>query len=90
MLMKDRRGRAFALFNIKYLFLVAMFIFQIGNILCGAANSIGILVAGQIVCGLGGAGLYMGTINILSRLTTVQERPIYLGFTGISWGIGTM
>jgi MFS family permease len=34
--------------------------------------------------------MYLGTLTLLSVTTTVQERPTYIGATGISWGLGTV
>jgi hypothetical protein len=35
-------------------------------------------------------GIYLGTMNMVSALTKETERPMYLGFVGLTWGIGTM
>lgn len=32
----------------------------------------------------------MGAINILSVTTTNSERPMYISFTGLTWGVGTV
>ena len=48
------------------------------------------LIVGRTICGLGGNGIYIGTINIVSALTTIHERPLYLSFAGVTWGIGTL
>lgn len=39
---------------------------------------------------MGGSGIYIGTINILSSLTSVSERPLYLSFVGMAWSLGTV
>jgi MFS family permease len=31
-----------------------------------------------------------GVLTLLSALTSIQERPLYIGFTGLIWGIGTV
>ena len=48
------------------------------------------LIVARAICGIGGMGLYLGTLNMVSALTTEAERPIYLGFVGLTWGIGTV
>ena len=48
------------------------------------------LIVGRAICGLGGAGMYTGVLTLLSVTTTEHERPTYIGFTGITWGLGTV
>ncbi|KAI1147628.1 major facilitator superfamily-domain-containing protein [Nemania diffusa] len=83
-------GQLFSHFDGKPLFLVGLIIFEAGSALCGAAPSLNALIGGRAVCGIGGMGIYLGTLNMVSALTTEQERPMYLGFVGLTWGIGTI
>lgn len=39
---------------------------------------------------MGGIGVYVGVMMVLSVLTTIQERPNYMGMIGLVWGIGTV
>lgn len=48
------------------------------------------LIVGRTICGLGGAGMYLGVMTILSMLTSPKERPMYLGLVGLVWGVGTV
>lgn len=45
---------------------------------------------GRAIAGIGGCGMYMGLLTLLSVTTTNAERPRYLSLTGIVWGIGTV
>lgn len=82
-------GRLYTLFDAKILYLVGLFLFQAGSALCGAAPTMNILIVGRTLCGAGGAGLYIGVLSLLSAFTTRRERPMYIGMTGIVWGLGT-
>lgn len=84
------RGKIYEEYNNKYLFLVAVFIFEIGSAVCGSAPSLNVLIVGRAICGLGGPGLYLGTITILTALTRVAERPLYMSFVGATWASGTV
>jgi hypothetical protein len=33
-------------------------------------------------------GMYLGLLNILSLNTTIQQRPLYIAVTGLTWGLG--
>jgi MFS family permease len=49
-----------------------------------------VLIFGRALAGLGGAGLYVGVITLLSALTTPIERPLYVASTGLTWGTGSV
>lgn len=77
-------------FDNKTLFIVGVILFDIGSAVCGAAPSMNALIVGRIVCGLGGANLYIGAMNLISVLTSEAERPLYLSMVGLAWGVGTV
>jgi MFS family permease len=85
-----RRGKLYGKFNGKTLFLTAVFIFEVGSAVCGAAPDIDTEIIGRAICGAGGIGIYMGALNILAVTTTKNERPIYISLMGICWGAGTV
>lgn len=77
-------------FDAKLLYLFTVFLFEVGSAICGAANSMDLLIFGRALCGLGGVGLYAGVMTLLSVTTTEHERPMYIGLTGLTWGLGTV
>ena len=80
----------YAQFDAKILYLINVFLFEAGSAICGASNTMNVLIFGRALCGLGGVGMYCGVMTLLSVTTTETERPLYLGFTGLSWGLGTV
>ena len=72
------------------LYLLNVFLFEAGSAICGAANTMDVLIFGRAICGLGGVGMYAGVMTLLSITTTEHERPIYIGLTGVTWGLGTV
>lgn len=53
-------GRAFALFDVKWLTVSFIAIFEIGSAVCGAAPNSNALIVGRVIAGIGGAGMYIG------------------------------
>ena len=53
-------GKAYAIFDTKWLFLACLTMFAAGSALCGAAPSINAVVVGRVWAGAGGAGMYLG------------------------------
>lgn len=82
-------GRLYTLFDGKILYIVGVFLFEAGSALCGAAPTMNVLIVGRTLCGAGGAGMYIGVLSLLSAFTTARERPMYIGMTGLVWGLGT-
>ncbi|KAL8908282.1 MAG: hypothetical protein Q9207_000904 [Kuettlingeria erythrocarpa] len=83
-------GKIYAQFDAKYLYLLCVFLFEVGSALCGAAPTMDALIIGRAISGVGGAGMYLGVMTLLSVTTTEHERPTYIGFTGLTWGAGTV
>ncbi|KAH6692867.1 major facilitator superfamily domain-containing protein [Leptodontidium sp. MPI-SDFR-AT-0119] len=81
-------GKLYTLFPAKHLYLAFLVLFTIGSGLCGAAQSMDMLIIGRVVAGAGGIGLYTGIIVVLSSITTAEERPAYVGLVGICWSLG--
>ncbi|KAF1999295.1 MFS general substrate transporter [Amniculicola lignicola CBS 123094] len=83
-------GKLFGDFDGKILFVVAFILFEAGSAVCGAAPSMNALIIGRAICGVGGAGIYIGAMNLLSNMTSEQERPGILSLVGLMWGLGTV
>jgi len=84
------RGKMFAQFDAKILYLINVFLFEAGSAICAASNTMNVLIFGRALCGFGGVGMYCGVMTLLSVTTTEHERPMYIGLTGITWGLGTV
>ncbi|AEO62440.1 uncharacterized protein THITE_2037905 [Thermothielavioides terrestris NRRL 8126] len=83
-------GFLFTAFNMKWLYVAGIVLFQAGSALCGAAPSMGALVVGRVLAGVGGTGIYLGGLNHFSAMTTRRERSVYLTGTGFVWGVGAI
>ncbi|KAG8533219.1 uncharacterized protein KY384_002002 [Bacidia gigantensis] len=83
-------GKMYAQFDAKILYLITVFLFEAGSAICGAANLMDVLIFGRALCGFGGVGMYAGVMTLLSVTTTEHERPMYIGLTGVTWGLGTV
>jgi MFS family permease len=53
-------GWCYALFEIKYLMISSVLLFEIGNAVCGAAPTMNGMIVGRVIAGSGGAGMYLG------------------------------
>ena len=83
-------GKLYGLFDAKWLYITSSALFNIGSALCGAAPNMDALIVGRVLAGMGGNGMYLGVMTLLSVNTSDRERPGYLSFVGLVWGIGTV
>ncbi|KAH8693742.1 efflux pump antibiotic resistance protein [Talaromyces proteolyticus] len=83
-------GKAYKLFSIKRVFLLANAISIAGSLLCGAAATSTMLIAGRAVAGLGSAGLLSGCFVILVQSTPLRRRPMFTGVMGAIEGLATL
>jgi MFS family permease len=75
-------GRVFWLFSVKTAFLMAMFVFLLGSLLCGVAHSSMALIMGRAVAGLGSAGVLTGCFVIVAKAVPLRLRPVFMSVVG--------
>lgn len=83
-------GKAYRLFSIKRVFLLANFISIGGSLLCGVASTSTMLIVGRAVAGLGAAGLLSGCFVILVQSTETRKRPMFTGLLSAIEGLATL
>jgi MFS family permease len=83
-------GKIFGQFNSKWTYILCVLLFELGSAICGAAPSMDALIIGRAICGVAGSGMYVGVMTLLATTTTIHERPMYIGGTGLTWGLGTV
>ena len=83
-------GRLYSIFNIKWTFLLALFIFELGSLICGVAPNSKALIVGRAIAGLGSAGLFSGSMIILAFSTPLEKRPLYTSLITAIYGIASV
>lgn len=61
----------------------AVFIFEVGSILCGAAPTMVVLILGRAIAGLGAAGIFTSAMLIIAEMTSLHNRAQYFGLFGV-------
>jgi MFS family permease len=67
-------GQLFQTFNIKWMYIAGVVIFEAGSALCGAAPSMTILILGRVIGGIGSTFIYTGSIVLITVNTNESER----------------
>ncbi|KAK4516698.1 uncharacterized protein ATC70_011676 [Mucor velutinosus] len=81
-------GRCADMFGRRICFLFATASYLIGAVLCGAAQSMVMLIVARALCGLG-----IGAFDTLMKIVVADHIPVryigmYQSMLGISWGLG--
>ncbi|KAI9650269.1 MFS sugar transporter [Ciborinia camelliae] len=83
-------GKFYSYFSIKWVYLIAIGIFELGSLICGIApNSISLIV-GRAIAGLGSAGIFSGALIIVAYSVPLVKRPVYTGLIGAMYGIASV
>ena len=83
-------GRAYGIFNIRWLYAGTVLLFEIGSAICGAANNMNALIFGRVIAGIGGSGMYSGCLNYIGLATAPREQHLYVALVGVVWAVGTV
>lgn len=83
-------GKFYIYFDLKTYFLVAMFIFELGSLICAVAPGSTTLIVGRAIAGVGGAGIASGAFTIIGFIAPPEKRPPLLGVTGATYGIAAV
>ncbi|KAF2119283.1 DNA repair protein RAD50 [Lophiotrema nucula] len=83
-------GKAYKFFDMKYVFLSSIFLFEVGSLLCGVAPNSNTLVAGRAVTGVGAAGVMGGAYSIVAYAVPPHKRPLLTALMGATFGIASV
>lgn len=82
-------GTTSDIFGRKWPILIALFIFLLGSILCATAQTITALIGARVVQGIGAGGMIQLVQVILSDISTMSERGLYMAIAAFAWSLGT-
>lgn len=83
-------GSIYRMFSVKWTYLAAVFIFEVGSLVCAVAPSSNAFIVGRALAGVGTAGLFSGGVVILSYTLPLRQRPMAFGLIGAMWGIASV
>lgn len=83
-------GKFYTFYSIKWVFLTAIGIFEVGSVVCGAAPNSNALIVGRAIAGLGCAGIFSGALIIVAHAVPLRQRPAYTGLIGAMYGVASV
>lgn len=83
-------GKLYTFYSIKWIYLGALGIFELGSLVCGVTpTSVGLII-GRAIAGVGSGGLFSGAILIIAKSVPLSKRPVYIGMMGAMFGIASV
>ncbi|EGE77149.2 major facilitator superfamily transporter [Blastomyces dermatitidis ATCC 18188] len=83
-------GKFYSFYPVKWVFLTAILIFEIGSVVCGAAPNSEALIVGRAIAGIGSAGIFSGAMIIITYSVALEKRPMYNGVLSSMYGIASV
>jgi len=83
-------GKLYSHFSVKWVFLTALAIFELGSLICGAAPNSIALIVGRAVAGLGAGGIFSGAQIICAYTVPLEQRSIYTSLITATYGIASV
>ncbi|KAI1826713.1 major facilitator superfamily domain-containing protein [Xylaria intraflava] len=83
-------GKIYRIFHIKYAFISAITLFELGSLISATAPTSPAFIIGRAIAGLGSAGIFSGAAVILSYTLPLRRRPLMFGAIGGIWGVASV
>jgi MFS family permease len=83
-------GKALKYFPIKPTFLLALFLFELGSLICGVAPNSTALIVGRAIAGVGGAGVSAGAFTLIAFSAPPAQVPAYMGGMGATYAAAAL
>ncbi|KAH0413975.1 putative major facilitator superfamily transporter, partial [Aureobasidium melanogenum] len=83
-------GKVYTYFDVKWTYLSALIIFEVGSVICAAATSSTMLIVGRAVAGVGAAALFSGGMTIIGFIAPLRKRAIYIASLSSMFGIASV
>jgi MFS family permease len=83
-------GQLISVAPTKWVLIGLIFIFELGNLLCGAASSMKVLIFGRAVAGVGGGGISICVFTIFAEILPLEKRPLLFGAFGVLFALSSV
>ncbi|KAI1181190.1 MFS general substrate transporter [Nemania sp. FL0916] len=83
-------GKLFTMYSAKWVFIVAVVLFEVGSVVAGVSPSSAVLIVGRAISGAGAAGIFAGAIILVAMSVPLRQRPLYTGILSTMHGIASV
>ncbi|KAL5500840.1 hypothetical protein ACEPAH_9227 [Sanghuangporus vaninii] len=83
-------GKVYTYFDVKWVYLSALVVFEAGSIICAAATSSAMLIIGRAVAGVGASALFSGSLTIIGFSVPLSKMAFYIAVLTSMYGIASV
>lgn len=83
-------GQVLSIAPTKWVYMLLICIFELGSLLCGVAPSMNVLILGRAIAGVGGGGIFVSVLTIVSQITRLEQRPVLFGLFGAVFALSSV
>ncbi|KAH8114084.1 MFS general substrate transporter [Phellopilus nigrolimitatus] len=83
-------GKIYSYFDVKWTYLSALVVFEVGSVICASATSSPMLIIGRAVAGAGASALFQGGLTIVGFSVPLRKMPIYIAVLSSMFGIASV
>lgn len=83
-------GKGYKYFPLKWTYLMSIFVFEIGSLICAVARNSTTLIVGRAIAGAGAAGIASGVYTIIAFAAPARQRPAFTGLLGATYAFASV
>jgi MFS family permease len=90
MALQPTLGRVYTFFNSKWMYMIALLIFEVGSVTSATAPSSIVFILGRAMAGTGAAAVFGGGLAVVQQTVPLKRRPKYLGLIASMFGVSSL
>jgi MFS family permease len=83
-------GKLYTFYTVKWVYLAALFLFELGSLICAVAPSSMALIIGRAIAGIGAGGVTNGSFLLIAHSVPAPKRPTFVGLLGAMYGLAAI
>ncbi|KAI0390137.1 major facilitator superfamily transporter [Xylariaceae sp. FL0594] len=82
-------GKLYSRYSAKWIFLAALFIFEVGSLISAVAPSSTAFIVGRAIAGVGAAALFTGSLVIVATIVPPEKAPAFQSINAATFGVAS-
>lgn len=82
-------GKLYSRYPAKWVFLGALFLFELGSLISAVAPSSAVFIVGRAVAGVGAAALFTGSLVIVATIVPPEKAPAFQSVNAATFGVAS-
>ncbi|RDW79066.1 MDR family MFS transporter [Aspergillus mulundensis] len=83
-------GKLYTFYIVKWVYAAALFLFELGSLICAVAPSSTALIVGRAIAGVGAGGVTNGSFLLIAHSVSPPKRPTLVGLLGSMYGLAAI